>query len=168
MRSLIISLLLVSCSHDTAPPAPTPTRQSPPAAAQAKTLEPARNLSGLAVRLQYEATHRPATTPSSERVLDAIDAAGLKVAVRRQFLGVAMKASYCAGGTTSDGIAISVCEYASAAEATAGKKYADRQYAAMGPEAIRATRGATVLTVVRPPERSPELAERALRAFTTL
>ena len=46
--------------------------------------------------------------------------------------------------------------------------HADRQYAAMGPDAVRATHGNTLLTVVRPHDRSPELAERALRAFTTL
>jgi hypothetical protein len=164
MRKLILSLLLVSCSHDTAPPAPT----AAPAQPVAKTLEPSTNLAGLAARLQYEATHRPSIGPRSERVLDAIDAAGIKLADRRQFLGIAMNASYCAGGTTNDGVAISVCEYTTAEAALAGKAFADRQYAAMGPTTIRATHGATLLTVVRPQERSHELADRALEAFKTL
>jgi hypothetical protein len=166
MRNLILSLLLVACSRDTAPSAKAATRAE--ARTPAKTVEPSTNLSGIAARLGYEATHRPATGPSSDRVLDALEAAGIKLAERRQFLGIAMKASYCAGGTTSDGVAISVCEYATAEAAQAGKAFADRQYAAMSPNAIRAIHGASLLTVVHPQERSPALAERALHTFTTL
>jgi hypothetical protein len=96
-------------------------------------------------------------------VLDAIDAAGLPVLQRRQFLGVTVHASYCAGGTTRAGLAVSVCEYPSADAAAAGKAYADRQFAALT-DAQRATRGNALLTVVG----DQSTAARALHAFSTL
>ncbi len=169
MRQYILaSLILVACSRDTTrAPTPSPAPAAAPPAAQTKRLDPGEDLSSLAMRLRYEAQHRPTSGPTTERVLDTLDAAGLRVDRRRQYLGMAMHARYCAGGTTSDGIAVSVCEYATDHDATAGKTYADHQYASLA-GATRATRGGTLLTLVRPEDRPAELVDRALHAFTAL
>ncbi|HEY1556286.1 MAG TPA: hypothetical protein VGF94_15730 [Kofleriaceae bacterium] len=89
-------------------------------------------------------------------------AAGLALADRRQFLGLTAHASYCAGGTTKDGIGISVCEYTTPADATAAKAFVDRQYAFA--DTTRVTHGAALLSVVG----SRDAAERANRAFQAL
>ncbi|HUJ59497.1 MAG TPA: hypothetical protein VLX92_13420 [Kofleriaceae bacterium] len=163
MRSshLLVIAALAACSHAD-PPAPAPAPAAP-AAVPGKTLQPAENLGSLASRLRYEAAHRPAAGPRAEAVLDAIDASGVRIEKRRQYLGMPMHAAYCAGGTARDGLAVSVCEYATPADAAAGRSYADRQFAAMS-GAVRSVRGADVLTVVGP---RPS-ADRALRTFATM
>lgn len=160
MRKIWLFLVFTACSHPS--DAPAPAAAPKPAPAETKTLEPMTDVSSLAKRMSYEAAHRPRLEPTAERVLDAMDAAGLRVAARKQYLAVAMKASYCAGGTTPDGVAISVCEYPDADAATAAKTFADTRYAAIG--AAHASRGAAVLTAVGPAPAT----ERALRAFQTL
>ena len=95
-------------------------------------------------------------------MLDAIDAAGLPLADRKQFLGLTAHASFCAGGTTKDGVGISICEYESADAATAAKAYVDRQYAFA--DTTRTAHGSALLTVVG----SREAAERAVHAFQAL
>jgi hypothetical protein len=160
--SCLLVLVICACSRQTPAPAPAPAA-APAPKAQTKTLDAPTDLASLAARLRYEAAHRPASGPHAEQVLDAIGGAGLAVLQRRQYLGLAMHASYCAGGTTRDGLAISVCEYGSADAATAGKTYADRQFAAMS-DARRATHGNALLTVAGP----APAAERALHVFTTL
>ncbi|HTR55189.1 MAG TPA: hypothetical protein VMJ10_31115 [Kofleriaceae bacterium] len=122
----------------------------------------AKDLGPLAARLQYEAAHRPTSGLRAERVLDAIDAAGLQLADRKQFLGLTAHASFCAGGTTRDGVGISICEYDSAAAATAAKAYVDRQYAFA--DATRTAHGSALLTVIG----SHEATERAVHAFEAL
>jgi hypothetical protein len=121
-----------------------------------------RDIGPLAARLRYEAAHRPASGPNAEKVLDAMDGAGLALADRRQFLGLTAHAAYCAGGTTKDGIGISVCEYPSAADATAAKAYVDHQYAFA--DTTRIAHGASLLSVVG----SHDAAARAIRAFQSL
>jgi hypothetical protein len=121
------------------------------------------DITSIAARLHYEASHRPTGGPRAENVLDAIDHAGLPLLARRQYLGVPIHAAYCAGGTTADGLAVSVCEYSSPAAAAQGKAYADRQFASIA-DAHRAVRGNALLTIVgdRP------LALRAAHVFETL
>ena len=164
MRSSCLLLLVIcACSRDTPAPAPAPAPSPAPKAPAAKTLDAPTDLTSLAARLRYEATHRPAAGPHAEQILDAIGGAGLAVVERHQYLGLAMHASYCAGGTTRDGVAISVCEYATADAATAGKTYADHRFAAIG-DARRAARGNALLTIAGP----APAAERALHVFATL
>jgi len=174
---IALVLMLFACSRETAPvPAPAPGPALTPAAvpapaassapartSTAKIVEAPKDLTSLAARLHYEASHRPAAGPHAEQVLDAIDADGLAVVRRRQYLGLAVHASYCAGGTTRDGLAISICEYATPDDAARGKTFADRQFAAIT-DAQRATRGNALLTVVGA---KPD-ATRALHTFATL
>ena len=165
MRSSFIALIaLAACSRASSQP-PSPSASPSPTAGitAGKQLQPATELGSLAARLRYEASHRPATGPKAEQVLGAIDAAGLRVGSPHQYLGLAVHARYCAGGTTPDGLAVSVCEYATPAEALAGKAYADSQFAAMT-GAERATHGSALLTVVGPTTER----ERALHVFETL
>ncbi len=156
MRFVLLALL-VACSHASAPvPAPAP---APPAAAP-KALQPAQDLGPLASRLAYEAAHRPATAFPAERVFDAIERAGIALADRTQYAGVVMKASYCAGGRTSDGLVVAICEYPSHDAALAGKAYMDRSFPLA--TAQREVRGSTVMTAVGASR------ARALSAFQTL
>jgi len=159
MRTIVLALL-VACSPS---PSPSPPPSPSPSPSQTKTLEAPKDLTSLAARMRYEAAHRPEAGPHAEQVLDAIDANGLTVLQRRQYLGVAVHARYCAGGTTKDGLAISICEYATPADAARGKTYADRQFAAIS-DAQRAARGNALITIVGA---RPEAA-RALHVFETL
>ncbi|MDQ3367782.1 MAG: hypothetical protein M3680_20350, partial [Myxococcota bacterium] len=136
--------------------------------AAAKQMEPSRELSQIVNRLQWEAAHRPPTTASAERVFEALERAGVEVGAPRQYLGSAMLASYCAGGTTTEGLAISVCEFPSVEAAAAGKRFMDTKFAAMAPTARREVHATSVLSVVRPAESNDDaqLAERVGRAFT--
>ena len=160
MRIAFLILVAACSSHPSPSPRPSP---GPVASATAsKSVISAKDLGPLAARLQYEAAHRPASGLRAERVLDAIDAAGLALADRRQFLGLTAHASYCAGGTTKDGTGISICEYESPAAATAAKAYVDRQYAIA--DATRTAHGSALLTVVG----TRDAADRAARAFEAL
>jgi hypothetical protein len=63
-----------------------------------------------------------------------------------QFLATTAKASYCAGGKTG-ALAISVCEYATPDDATAGRIFVEKTFAAIRDRRI-AIRGTTSLTIV--------------------
>lgn len=68
--------------------------------------------------LQNEAMHRPKAGVLAEPLFDALDQkANIHLAQRQQFAGFTMKASFCAGGRSSDASAdqrltVSLCEYA--------------------------------------------------------
>lgn len=151
----------------TAPAAPA-TTPAPPTAG-AKRIDPSQDVRGLLGRMQEEAANRPSSGITAEQVFDALEHSGLQLADRRQYFGATAKASYCAGGTTRDGIAISVCEYADARRAGEGKRYMDTQFAAMAKHAVRMVHGATVLTIVPPDAIAhAELVQRATRTFRSL
>jgi hypothetical protein len=171
---LALSLSIVVCvacskATPTAPPvasqtAPTAAAAaSPGAPALAKTLDPATDLSALADRMQFEASHRPGGKVNADTVLDALERTGMHLRKRRQYLGATMHASYCAGGTTSDGVAISVCEYTNHEAAMSAKQFIDKQYAAI--DASRVVQGQTLLVVARA---QPQVAELAIHTFNTL
>ena len=168
MRLAFIPLVsLVACSKATpsAPPAPSPSpaAAATPAVAQTKQLDPATDLSSLAERMQYEASHRPGAKVDADVVLDALERAGIQLHKRRQYLGATMHASYCAGGTSAEGVAVSVCEYANHDTAMAAKQFIDKQYAAI--DAMRVVQGQTLLVVARA---RPQVAELAVHTFNAL
>lgn len=143
MRCLVyvsIAVALSACGRDRANHAS--------ASSPTKRVEPSQQLAPLIARLHYEQLHRPPTRISAERVLDALERAGVGVRERRQFLGATVRAAYCAGGTTADDIAISVCEYKTPAAALAGKQLMDKRFAVMDANAHRVVRDRTVLSVV--------------------
>lgn len=169
MHRFALLACVVACSHaDPVPapaPAPVPAAAAAPAPAPAaapKALQPAENLGPLASRLSYEAAHRPATAYPAERIFDALDHAGIALADRTQYAGVVMKASYCAGGRTSDGLVVAICEYPTHDAALAGKAYMDRSFPLA--TAQREVRGATVVTAVG----ASANRQRALSALQTL
>lgn len=166
MRTFLLSLVaFAGCGRD-AVPVPVAS-ESPPS--PARTLDPSRELSPLVARLAYESEHRVPSTLPADRVLDALAQADVAVVSRKQYLGLTVRATYCMGGATRDGVAIAVCEYTDAAAARAGKTFMDQQFAAMAPTARRATHGATVLTIVDPSAATdPARAERVLEVFAAL
>jgi hypothetical protein len=75
----------------------------------------------LADRLVREAQSRPAIQPNADDILAAFAKAGSGVVMKKQGLGATYKASFCQGGTTSDGaVTVSICEYADEAAANVG------------------------------------------------
>lgn len=166
MRTLVIVLIAIAgCGRGRE----SVTARSESSAAPARRVDPSRELSPLVARLAYEAQHRRPSPVSAERVLDALAAADLAVVRRTQYLGATVRASYCAGGATSDGLVISVCEYPDADSAHAGRTFMNERFAAMTPAAKRAAQGATVLTIIDPdaPARAVRV-ERALEVFAAL
>jgi hypothetical protein len=177
---LVGLVLAAACNRDSkAPPAPPPPAPHEVAhAAAAATLdraaaeEPAAAaaMQTIAGRLQYEASHRPAGTAKAEDVLAALAKAGLPLADGpRQYLGKVIGAEFCMGGTTDDGLAVSVCEYASPAAAAAGKAAVEQRFADLTPVRDIVVRGATTLTLTGRPD--APLADRrrsAAEAFSTL
>lgn len=154
MRRLVILALgsLSSCSRDEQPLRPSAAELQGKAIANAapsgaRALEPSKDVSALVLQLQSEAKNRPSGSVTAERVFTALDGAGVSLTGRRQYLGATMKASYCAGGVTPDGIALSVCEYPSAEAAELGKRYMDKRFGAITPYARREVHGSTVLTI---------------------
>src|ERR1019366_1982841 len=99
------------------------TGSAPSSEAPASSFEaPAVPLDGLIGRLAREARYLPKVQPTAEEVLATLEKAGESVPTRQQSLGDTYKASYCLGGYTLDGaFALSACEYADAAAATAGR-----------------------------------------------
>ncbi|MGE5180799.1 MAG: hypothetical protein ACM31C_01995 [Acidobacteriota bacterium] len=159
MRFALLALL-VACSHASPDPVPAPAPAPAPARAAPRSLQPAQDLGPVASRLAYEAAHRPATAVSAERVFDALERAGISLADRTQYAGVAMKAAYCAGGRSADGLVVAICEYPSHEAALAGKAFMDREFPLATAE--REVRGSTVMTAVGASR------ARALSAFQTL
>ena len=141
-------------------PAPAADPAQPAAATGAKELAPARDVAPLFARMRYEAEHRPSAQLPVERVFDALDKAGIAVGERTQYAGVTMKASYCAGGHTSDGLVVSLCEYPTHEAAIAGKSYMDKSFPLAS--AKREVRDSTVMTAVGAGN------DRAIATFQTL
>jgi hypothetical protein len=171
-KALTVACLLgiAACSVERAAPVqPTPVAEADDAQdgeARADTGPLMRTLAGA---LHEEAASRPAGGIRSEDVFAALADAGVVVESPRQYLGRTAHAGYCAGGTTTDGLAVAVCEYASAAEAVAGKRYVERRFAALDDVREIHVRGATTLTLTTAPERPLGATARvAARVFSNL
>lgn len=106
-----------------AAPAPRPDQ----VAAAAPAPAPSGAVTTLAGQLAYEAAHR-AGGQRVEAAFSALAAAGLRLPAPRQYLAAVVGARYCAGGITDDGLAISACEYDSAAAAASGLARAARRF----------------------------------------
>ncbi len=169
-KHLILPTLVVALLGCNREPSPVPAASSPPPArTDVRSVEPSKELAPLVARLRYEADHRPSSAVTAERVLDALEHAQLPVSSRRQYLGGTLRASYCAGGVTRDGLAIAVCEYPDATTATAGKQLMDSRFAAMKQVALRKAHRNTVLTIAGNTNPSNSaLVERAFEVFATL
>jgi hypothetical protein len=173
--SLFVAVLsVVACRGNapapTAAPAPAPEAIAAPAAAPVVangSIKPATDVRSLLGRLQYEAQHRPTTAVNADHVLDVIDQAGLKLERRRQYLGSTVKAAYCIGGTTSDGVAVSACEYPTPAAAAEGLAYMNG--ALKNTQlAKREQHASTVLSIANHDARSDGLVHEAFNQFSAL
>lgn len=171
MRTHILLAIVLSASTSCRRDEPTPPAELTPAraAGEARALEPSQDVSPIAQRLAWEARHRPERGITAEQAFDAFARAGVPLRGTRQYLGVTMQASYCAGGVTPEGVAISVCEYATPEAAEAGKGFMDRRFAAMTPHTNRVLRGNTLLSIALPsPEAGSEVSSRAVKTFTSM
>lgn len=177
----VLGVALAACGREPAPPpAPQPT---PPPAAHTATMArldslaatsdrvSAESMKTVGGRLQYEATHRPAAaaSPRVEDVLASLAAAGISLAEEKQYVAMTVKAAYCVGGQTRDGLSVAVCEYETPAAAEAGRAFVTERFRI--PELDRAihVRGATTLALghhVSLP--LGDVARRAEQAFRTM
>jgi len=167
MRPAFCAALLAAaaaCSNaprvEPSPTAIAPTAAEPPAPASRDSSDALQTLAG---RLRDEAEHRPGAGPRAEDVFAALSRGGIAIGSPRQYLGMTVKARYCAGGATADGLAVAVCEYASADDAASGKRFVEERYAGITDRAIH-LRGATTLTLTG----EPGDARRAAAIFESL
>jgi len=125
MRSLMFVatvLVLAACSRKTepssgseavpassvAPPAPA---ENASVSAAPQAFAPSGIAATLSERLLNEAKSRPPILPNADDVLVAFAKVGGGIAAKRQGLAATYKASFCEGGTTSDGtVTLSICE----------------------------------------------------------
>src|SRR5580700_10691178 len=156
------AVVLAACSKKDDPsasPGQTPASSATPSpsampaqGASISATPPASAASGivttLADRLVREAQSRPHIQPNADDVLAAFANAGGGVVTKKQGLGATYKASFCEGGTTSDGsVTISICEYADAPAANAGLAALQAIYPAK--QARHVLHKDTVLTTLR-------------------
>ena len=130
----------------------------------------ASSMKTIAGRLQFEAEHRPATGIKAEAVFAALAQAGVPVTDGpRQYVGSLVGAEYCVGGQTADGLGVSICEYASADKAAAGKALVEKRFAQLTPFRDIIVRGATTLTLTARPDAPLASSKRtATEAYSTL
>jgi hypothetical protein len=129
----------------------------------------AESMKSVGGRLQYEATHRPAASPRAEDVLASLGAAGIELAEEKQYVAMTVKAAYCVGGQTRDGLSIAVCEYETPAAAAAGRAFVTERFAIPDLDRVIHVRGATTLALghhVSLP--LGDAARRAEQAFRTM
>lgn len=166
-RGLLLCVLVTissatACRRESAPSQQSETRPT-------RSIAPTKELAPLIARLDYEARHRPDGELKAERVLDALEQQQLAVAVRRQYLGAALRASYCIGGATHDGLSVAVCEYSSREAALAGKQLMDSRFAAVSESAVREVKDNAVLTIAGYADEAQRARiARALQVFATL
>lgn len=167
----LLALVITGCKKDSkAPAAAPPSAAAAPALAPAAAADPAdaESMRSIAGRLAYEAAHRPTGTATVEQVVAALGAAGIEVEHVKQYIGLTAAAKYCAGGRSSAGLGIAVCEYDSPAAAAAGRAHVEAAFANVPGRQI-AIHGATTLTTTAADR--PDLAElrtKAEAAFAAL
>ena len=168
--ALFACVACASCKREAPEPAVSrATPAVPPASKQTQALEPSSDVSPIVQRLAWEAENRPKRGVTVEQVFEALDRAGIAVTGTRQYLGVTVQASYCAGGVAADGVAISVCEYPTAKAADASRRFMEQRFAAMTSRTRRVVHGQALLTIAQPaPEHGADIASRATQTFRTL
>lgn len=158
---IIFGVALAACGRES-PPEPTaapPPTTNPPSPAHSATMArldtlaassdrvSAESMKTVGGRLQYEATHRPEASPRAEDVLASLDAAGIELAEQKQYVAMTVKAAYCVGGQTADGLSIAVCEYESPSAAEAGRTFVTQRFRIPELDRVIHVRGATTLAL---------------------
>jgi hypothetical protein len=111
--------------------------------------------------LATEKASRPTTTPTLEGVMDGATKAGVSFGPLRQLFGRKLRALYCAGVDSLDGLIITVCEYPNPEQAKRGE--ADAKL--MGTSQQSRVRGKSVLHVVARSDSPPESLAKVIAAF---
>jgi hypothetical protein len=174
MNKLTLLLATLAACHRDEPkppppqPAPAPVAAAPVAAPapEATAMQPASDVRSLIGRMQYEVAHRPTAQPNADRALDAVEQTGLALDARKQYLASTVKAAYCVGGTTTEGIAVSACEYETPAAAAAGLAYMNDAFKHQ--LAKRELKGTTVLSIVSHGDTSVARVDAAYAKFSSL
>lgn len=104
------------------------------------------SMMSLGERFASEAKNRPTGTVTVEQVHGALKAKGLVLRSEKQHLGAPFYAGYCVGSELGDDVALSVCEFTSAAGAEKGKAASEKAFASV-PNRKLHLNGATMLTV---------------------
>jgi hypothetical protein len=118
VRLFACALLLTACGRPSSR-APTPTSVAETAPAPSG---PAHVDEGLLGELAHEAAARPGAKPTVEEVLAALEAEGIAILREQQVLATPIGASYCVAAVSKVGLNLSICEFASAAAAKAGRE----------------------------------------------
>ena len=158
------------------PPGPAPESVAASSASQAASASAAPSAAGpssiavtLGERLLKESQNRPHIQPNADDVLTAFAKAGGAVATKKQGLAATYKASFCEGGTTSDGsVTVSICEYPDDDSAKTGLAALQAIYPAT--QANHVLHKDTVLTTLRLKDGSSAqaLESKLVAAYTAL
>ncbi len=116
-----------------------------------------KNAGPLAGRLQEEAAHRPAGTPTAEAVFGTVEVKGVALHDIVQVPGSALGAAYCAQAETDRNIFLSVCEYTDPSAAAAGKAGSEKVFGAI-PRQLVLNKGS--LLTLRDDAKTPESGEQ--------
>ena len=126
---------------------------------------------GLALegRLSREAASRPTDTPKAEDIFAAIVKSGVPLDDQSQHLASPIGALYCLGGRSSQGLAMSACEYADAEKAASGKALSVKSFASLQHRDVTINKK-TTLTILQSPydAKSQAAHDKALAAFKAL
>jgi hypothetical protein len=126
---------------------------------------------GLALegRLSREAASRPTDTPKAEDIFAAIVKSGVPLDDQSQHLASPIGALYCLGGRSSQGLAMSACEYADEAKAASGKALSVKSFAQLQHRDVTINKK-TTLTILQSPydAKSQAAHDKALAAFKAL
>lgn len=129
---------------------------------------------GIGERFQAEANARPKLKPTVEDAFSAIEAGGLKLAEKKQHLGMTFGARYCVGTQGVSGptvlVQLSICEYISPDIAETSSRYSEDSLKKLMPNR-QVIANKHLSLIVRPENGSPEATaalEKAKAAFAKL
>jgi hypothetical protein len=160
-RIVLVALLAVAaCKEKPKPAAPPPEPAPAPPQSRVDT--------GLLGELAREAAQRPKIEPTIETVLATFEIAGVHIARKQQVLATPIGARYCVASASKGGLNLSLCEYATAEAAKAGRDKSLQVFKALKGRTLL-VQNATLLTILAPSvpavEKERDLAEKAFRAL---
>jgi hypothetical protein len=154
-------VLLAACTHKAATPPVEPAPQVAPVQSRVDT--------GLLGELGREAAQRPKTEPTVDTVLAAFEVAGVHIDRKQQVLATPVGARYCVAASSKVGLNMSLCEYATADDAKAGRDKSLQVFKTLKGRSLF-VQNATLLTLIAPPTTAiaveRDLATKVFRSFT--
>lgn len=178
---LLLTLALAGCrqgalaergsagERDTARPAAAASAASsarPEELAALPAPDPKLARMALSDRLALEADARPSSAVRPEQLERALRERGVTFARKRQVLASTLGAAYCELSVSSEGLGVSLCEFADAESAARGSAQSHRLFDARIPGRTLATHDGTLLTLTEPQdERAASQAALILAVF---